>query len=76
MVIHQDVIISLFQIVQEMFQLGQNIFSVGSNNWRGTSIVFSHDLVDTCVTFADAADAGRCFLWSRCPFDVISDSGR
>ena len=38
--------------------------------------MFSPDLVDKVVTFAAAAAAGRCFCWSRCPFDVISDSGR
>ena len=38
--------------------------------------MFSPDLVDKGVTFTDDAAAGRCFCWSRCPFDVISDSGR
>ena len=38
--------------------------------------MFSPDLVDKGVTFAASAAAGRCFCWSRCPFDVISDSGR
>ena len=38
--------------------------------------MFSPDLVDKGVTFAAAAAAGRCFCWSRCPFAVISDSGR
>ena len=38
--------------------------------------MFSPDLVDKGVTFSAAAAAGRCFYWSRCPFSVISDSGR
>ena len=38
--------------------------------------MFSPDLVDKGVTFSAAAAAGRCFCWSRCPFAVISDSGR
>ena len=38
--------------------------------------MFSPDLADKGVTFAAAAADGRCFFWSRCPFDVISDSGR
>ena len=38
--------------------------------------MFSPDLVDKGVTFAASDDAGRCFCWSRCPFYVISDSGR
>ena len=38
--------------------------------------MFSPDLVDKGVTFAAAAAAGCCFCWSRCPFDVISDSSR
>ena len=51
-------------------------FLVGSNSWRSTSLVFSPALVDNCVIFAAATDAG-CFLcWYRCPLDVIHDSGR
>ena len=38
--------------------------------------MFSPDLVDKGVTFSAAAAAGRCFCWSRCPFAVISNSGR
>ena len=38
--------------------------------------MFYPDFVDKGVTFAADADAGRCFCWSRCPFDVIYDSGR
>ena len=38
--------------------------------------MFSPDLVDKGVTFTAAADAGYCYCWSRCPFSVISDSGR
>ena len=38
--------------------------------------MFSPALVDKGVTFAAAAAAGCCFCWSRCPFAVISDSGR
>ena len=38
--------------------------------------MFSPDLVDKGVTFAAAAAVGHCFCWSRCPFAVISDSGR
>ena len=38
--------------------------------------MFSPALVDKGVTFASASAAGRCVFWSRCPFDVISDSGR
>ena len=38
--------------------------------------MFSPELVDTGVTFSAAADADRCLCWSRCPFAVISDSGR
>ena len=33
-------------------------------------------LVDKGVTFAAADAADSCFCWSRCPFAVISDSGR
>ena len=32
--------------------------------------------MDKGVIFAAAAAAGCCFFWSRCPFDVIYDSGR
>ena len=32
--------------------------------------------MDKGVTFAADAASGRCFFWSRFPFDVISDSGR
>ena len=32
--------------------------------------------MDKGVTFAAAAAVGRGFCWSRCPFDVIYDSGR
>ena len=32
--------------------------------------------MDKCVTCVGAAAAGRSFYWSRCPLDVISDSGR
>ena len=38
--------------------------------------MFSPDLVDKGVKFATAATVGRCFLWSRCAFAVIYDSGR
>ena len=38
--------------------------------------MFSPDLVDKRVAFAAASAAGSCFCWSRCPFSVISDSGR
>ena len=38
--------------------------------------MFSPDLVVKGVTFANAAAAGSCFLWSRCPFAMIYDSGR
>ena len=38
--------------------------------------MLSPALMDKGVTFADAAAAGSCFCWSRCPFAVISDSGR
>ena len=38
--------------------------------------MFSPDLVDKGITFAAAATAGHSFFWSRCPFAVISDSGR
>ena len=38
--------------------------------------MFSPALVDKGATFSAAAVVGRCFCWSRCPFDVISDSGR
>ena len=38
--------------------------------------MFSPSLVDKSVTFAAAAATGSCFCWSRCPFAVISDSGR
>ena len=38
--------------------------------------MFSPDLVDKGVTFAADAAAGRCFCWPRCPFSVISNSGR
>ena len=38
--------------------------------------MFSPALVDKGVTFASAAAAGHCFFWFRCPFAVISDSGR
>ena len=38
--------------------------------------MFSPDLVDKGVTFVAAAADSHCFFWSRCPFDVISDSGR
>ena len=64
-------------IALEIFQLGQNhFFSVRSNIWRSTSLLFPPDLVDKGVTFASASAAGRCVFWSRCHFDVISDSGR
>ena len=33
-------------------------------------------LVDKGVTFAADAATGRILFWSRCPFAVISDSGR
>ena len=33
-------------------------------------------MVDKSVTFSAAAADGHCFCWSRCPFAVISDSGR
>ena len=33
-------------------------------------------LVDKGVSFATASSDGGCFFWSRCPFAVISDSGR
>ena len=59
-----------------IFQLGQNIFSIGSNSWRSNSLLFSPDLVNKGVTFATAAANGCCFCCSRCPFAVISDSGR
>ena len=36
--------------------------------------MFSPVLVDKDVTFAADVAAGNCFCWSRCPFDVISDS--
>ena len=49
---------------------------VGSNSWSINSLVLSPVLVDKCVTFASAASAGCCLCWSRCPFDLISDSGR
>ena len=52
------------------------VILVGSNSWRSTSLVFYPALVDNCVTFAAATAAG-CFLcWSRCPLEVIHDSGR
>ena len=39
--------------------------------------MFYPSLVDKCVTFAAAAAAaGCCFCYFRCPFAVISDSGR
>ena len=38
--------------------------------------MFFPALVDKGVTFAATVAAGRCFCWSRCPFAVISDSGR
>ena len=38
--------------------------------------MFSPTLVDKSVAFAAYAAVGRCFCWSRCPFAVISDSGR
>ena len=38
--------------------------------------MFFADLLDKGITFDSAAAAGCCFCWSRCPFDVISDSGR
>ena len=38
--------------------------------------MFSPDLLDKGVSFAAAAAAGRCFLCSRRPFAVISDSGK
>ena len=38
--------------------------------------MFYPGLVDKDVKFSDSASAGRCFFWSRCPFSVISDSGR
>ena len=38
--------------------------------------MFYPDLVDTGVTFSAADAAGRCLCWSRCPFDVIYDSGK
>ena len=38
--------------------------------------MFSPDLVDKGVTFAAATVAGSFSCWSRCPFAVISDSGR
>ena len=37
--------------------------------------MFSPGLVDKGVTFAAAAESGCCFCWSRCPFDVIYNSG-
>ena len=38
--------------------------------------MFSPDLVDKGVTFYAAAAVGSCFCWYKCPFAVISDSGR
>ena len=38
--------------------------------------MLSLGLVDKGVTFADAAAGGLCIFWYRCPFAVISDSGR
>ena len=52
------------------------MFSVGSNSWRSTSLVSSPDLVGKGVTFSADAAAGCSFCWSRCPFDVIYDSGK
>ena len=66
----------LFLIALEIVQLGQNIFSVGSNSWRSTSLVFYPALVDKGITCAHSSAAGCCFCLSRCPFAVISDSGR
>ena len=38
--------------------------------------MFSPALVDKGVTFSDATAGGCCLCWYRCPFAVISDSGR
>ena len=38
--------------------------------------MFSPALVDKGVMFAAVAAAVSYFSWYRCPFDVISDSGR
>ena len=38
--------------------------------------MFSPILVYKGVTFSAADAVGHCFYWSRCPFAVISDSGR
>ena len=38
--------------------------------------MLSPTLVAKGVTFAAADDSGHCFFWSRCPLEVISDSGR
>ena len=38
--------------------------------------MFSPYLVDKGVKFAADAATGCCFCWSRCPFSMISDSGR
>ena len=38
--------------------------------------MLSPALVDKCVTFVAASDDGCCLCWSKCPLDVISDSGR
>ena len=38
--------------------------------------MFSSDLVAKGVTFSIAVSAFYCFLWSRFPLAVISDSGR
>ena len=37
--------------------------------------MFSTSLVAKGVTFVAADDNSCCFCWSRCPLDVISDSG-
>ena len=53
-----------------------NYFSVGSNSWRSNSLVLSPALLDKGVTFS-AASVSSCYCCcSRCPFAVISDSGR
>ena len=38
--------------------------------------MFYPALMDKGVTFSADDAAGFCFCWSRCPFSVISDSGR
>ena len=38
--------------------------------------MFSPALMDKGVTFAADSSSGCCFCWYRCPFAVISDSGR